>query len=146
MSNHLRMIYEMLKNTRFKIYNETSLRAISWVIYHGHHQILHYITDRTIQENSNTNALFQNSYNKDDIRNKIESQVYNAIPSKENNDNVKNNVSNNLVTICRRESVAMYSRAKDSEHKACCRNNSMAAGNTWIKSEIDTYSEPVIVE
>lgn len=146
MRNYLGMIDEMLINTRFKIYNETSLRAISWVIYHGHHQILHYITDRTIEENSNTNALFQNSYNKDDIRNIIESQVYNVIPSKKNTDNVNNNVSNNFITICKRESVAMYCRAEDSEHKACRRNNSMAGGNTWIESETDIYSEPVIVE
>lgn len=142
-SDHLRrMIHEMLINKRFKIYHETSLRAISWVIYHGHHLLLQHITDRTIQEYSNANALFLNSYNKDDISNEIESLVDDVIPSKENT----NIVSNNFLSTCRGESVANYSKTEDSENNACSRNVSTTAGNTYIESEIRTYSEPVIVE
>lgn len=142
-SFHLkRMIHEMLMNKRFIIYYQTSLRAISWVIYHGHQKILQYIIDRTIRENSNTNALFQNSYNKDHISIGIESLVDDTIPGEENN----NNLSNNLMPTCRRESVATYSKTEDSENKACSRNVSMAGGNTYNESDIGIYSEPVVVE
>ncbi|XP_065924185.1 uncharacterized protein [Magallana gigas] len=40
-------------------------RAISWVIYHGHNQILQYIIDQILTENGNVNDLFKHSYNKD---------------------------------------------------------------------------------
>lgn len=37
-----------------------SVRAISWVIYHGHHQILQYIIDRIMEEKKNVDDLFIN--------------------------------------------------------------------------------------
>lgn len=43
---------------------EKSVRAISWVVYFGHHQILKYIIDRIIKEKNNVDDLFQTSYNK----------------------------------------------------------------------------------
>ncbi|XP_065923472.1 uncharacterized protein [Magallana gigas] len=47
------------------LYNRERFRAISWVIYRSHNQILQYIIDRILTENGNVNDLFQNSYNKD---------------------------------------------------------------------------------
>lgn len=41
-----------------------NVRAISWVVYFGHHKILQNIVDRIIQEKGNVNDLFQTSYNK----------------------------------------------------------------------------------
>lgn len=37
-----------------------SVRAISWIIYHGHHQILQCIVDRMIKEKKTVDDLFQN--------------------------------------------------------------------------------------
>lgn len=42
-----------------------SVKAISWVIYCGHNQILRYIIDQIILMTGNANALFQTSYQKD---------------------------------------------------------------------------------
>lgn len=42
-----------------------SVRAISWVIYHGHHQILQHLIDQILKKNEIIDDLFQNSYNKD---------------------------------------------------------------------------------
>lgn len=41
-----------------------NVRAISWVVYSGHHQILEYIIERIIKEKGNVKDLFQTSYNK----------------------------------------------------------------------------------
>lgn len=40
----------------------TRVNAISWVIYHGHHQILQYITEQLVKENGKTDILFQNPF------------------------------------------------------------------------------------
>lgn len=45
-----------------------SVRAISWVIYHGHHQILQYIVDRILEEKKTVDDLFINFDNKDNRR------------------------------------------------------------------------------
>lgn len=42
----------------------SSVRPISWVIYHGHDQILQCIIDQIMKEKGNVFELFQNSYNK----------------------------------------------------------------------------------
>lgn len=41
----------------------TSVRAISWVIFYGHHEILQNITDQTLKFTGNVDNLFRNSYN-----------------------------------------------------------------------------------
>lgn len=43
-----------------KRHYEDSVRAISWVIYHGHHQILQCIIDRMLEEEKNVDDLFIN--------------------------------------------------------------------------------------
>lgn len=50
---------------------KNSVRAISWVIYFGHNQLLQYIIDRVMKENKNVADLFQTPYNKDHNRNNI---------------------------------------------------------------------------
>lgn len=40
----------------------TRVNAISWVIYHGHHQILQYITEQLVKENGKIDILFQNPF------------------------------------------------------------------------------------
>lgn len=43
-----------------------SVRAISWVVYAGHHETLEYIIDQTKNEKGSTDYLFQSTYNKGD--------------------------------------------------------------------------------
>lgn len=59
----------MLINERSYVENgeetvKTSLRAISWVVYHRHHTILSTLINKTTEETGNVSAIFQNSHNK----------------------------------------------------------------------------------
>lgn len=51
----------------------TRINAISWVIYHGHHQILQYITEQLVKENGNTDLLFQSPFFKGQRRSTMDS-------------------------------------------------------------------------
>lgn len=81
-------------------------------------------------------------YNKDYISNGIESLVDDIILGEEN----YNNLSNNFMLICRRDSVVMYSKIEDLENIVCSRNVSMVGGNIYNELEIGIYSEFVVVE
>nr|XP_034322543.1 uncharacterized protein LOC117688541 [Crassostrea gigas] len=62
-----RLEFYQIKDLLFdRRYFVKRVRAISWVIYHGHNQILQYIIDQILTEKGNVNDLFQNSYNKDE--------------------------------------------------------------------------------
>lgn len=164
-----RMINGMLINERFSRYYETSIRAISWVIYQGHNQLLQYIIARTIQENSNSYDLFRNSYNEckehypDEIKrgtNKGSEFIPdNALPDEQENDT--DNVSKSSGDDC-------MSGEQDNDILGmfnCCllcfgycvtsdtNINSINSNDDGIvvvgrnmESEIDSYIEPVIVE
>lgn len=57
-------IHSLLKGEEpFKKYRK--VRAISWVIYYGHYEILKHIVYRIKKEKGNVDELFENSYNKD---------------------------------------------------------------------------------
>lgn len=51
----------------------TRVKAISWVIYHGHHQILRYITEQLVKEHGNTDYLFQSPFFKGHRRSTVDS-------------------------------------------------------------------------
>lgn len=62
-------ILMLLRNGKTEGKDErVSVRAISWVVYFGHHKILQNIINRTIKKYGNVCELFQNSYNKTDQR------------------------------------------------------------------------------
>lgn len=170
-----RMTHGMLINERSSIYYETSIRAISWVIYEGHHQLLHYITDRIIKEQNDTMDLFKNSYNtcdqsyqdkaQSDTPNEIESLVDEWVPGEEDNsesiykwclfrlcccsksNNNINNASNNFMTPCTMEIVnENVSKMGESEKTSSGGNDNMAACYSDFESVIDKYCEPAVVE
>lgn len=45
-------------------YSRISVRAISWVIYYGHHRILQYLIDQIMKHKESIDDLFRNIYNK----------------------------------------------------------------------------------
>lgn len=45
-------------------HSRISVRAISWVVYYGHHQILQYLIDQIIKHKETIDDLFRNMYNK----------------------------------------------------------------------------------
>lgn len=45
-------------------YHDVSVRAISWVIFYGHHHILKYIIGRIVTQKGKVDDLFRNRYNK----------------------------------------------------------------------------------
>lgn len=45
-------------------YSKISVRAISWVVYYGHHQILQYLIDQIMKHKETVDDLFRNMYNK----------------------------------------------------------------------------------
>lgn len=55
-----------------------SVRAISWVIYHGHHQILQCVIDRILEEKKNAADLFQNFDDKENRSKTNNAQVFNG--------------------------------------------------------------------
>lgn len=60
------------------------VRAISWVICHGHHKILQCIIDQIIKEKGDVSDLFQTSYNKtrqsSDIGTRMEENALHSEP------------------------------------------------------------------
>lgn len=63
-SNHF-YIHMLLLNERTTRSNyKNNVRAISWVIYHGHYQILKFIIENIMKEKGEITDLFQNSFNK----------------------------------------------------------------------------------
>lgn len=68
-----RQICDLLLNRRNR---RNSIRAISWVIYHGHHQILQHLIDQILTKNGIVDDIFQNSYNKDVTGSDKERVVY----------------------------------------------------------------------
>lgn len=83
----------------------SSVRPISWVIYHGHDQILKCIIDQIMKEKGNVCELFQNSYNKcprrisntnqNDKNLETGGSLYNCMTTK--TDNESNLVMNNQI-------------------------------------------------
>lgn len=57
---HMLLLNERIVRRKYKI----DVRAIRWVIYHGHFQILHVIIENIVKEKGQINDLFQNSFNK----------------------------------------------------------------------------------
>lgn len=45
-------------------YSRVSVRAISWVIYYGHHRILQYLINQILKHKESIDDLFRNMYNK----------------------------------------------------------------------------------
>lgn len=173
--DHLkRMIHGMLINERFSKYYETSIRAISWVIYRGHHQLLQYITDRIIKEKNNLSDLFQNSYNTCDqfYPDKTQNPTFNESDiqeadwvSGEEDDsesiykwcmlrlcccaksNTNMNNPSNFITPSIMEIVEdILSNIRESEENSYGQYDNMAACNADFEPDIDIYCEPVIVE
>ncbi|XP_065924183.1 serine/threonine-protein phosphatase 6 regulatory ankyrin repeat subunit C isoform X6 [Magallana gigas] len=58
-------LFESFQIWKLLLHEGKRVRAIYWVIYHGHNQILQYIIDQILTENGNVNDLFKNSYKKD---------------------------------------------------------------------------------
>lgn len=56
---HMILLNERTTRTSYR----NSIRAISWVIYHGHQKILQILIDKILKEKRQINDLFQNSYN-----------------------------------------------------------------------------------
>lgn len=57
---HMLLLNERIVRRKYKI----DVRAIRWVIYHGHFQILYVIIENIVKEKGQINDLFQNSFNK----------------------------------------------------------------------------------
>lgn len=96
------------------------VRAISWVIFYGHHQILEFIIERILKEKGNLTDLFQNDQRKDkrcfpdlseeDSDNENESMLDNVFSSCKSKNDSKNNsdVSKEIESYCEPASIEQY--------------------------------------
>lgn len=58
-----RCILKLLNDENTGMFDKKGVRAVSWVVYFGHHQILKSIIKKIKQEKGKLDDLFQNSYN-----------------------------------------------------------------------------------
>lgn len=100
--------------------NKKSVRAISWVIFYGHHQILQFLIDRSVRETGNVDCIFRNSFNTDH-------QTYSVI-------------GHSKSLVCESGSNL------ENVLKYCKSENGTDTSDEDSEADIDTYNEPVIVE
>lgn len=128
----------MLINKKFVFY----VKAISFVIYYGHHQILQCIIDRVIREKGNLDDLFENQYTKS-------SRLF---CQDSDEDEPEDDVDNYQKTVVDRDNKSDFDSCAD----ASVYNNSEMDDNdedckdpdsdTDSDSETDIYWEPVSIE
>lgn len=58
----------LLSEKTIQGHTRNCVRAIKWVIYHGHYEILQYIINRIIKQKGKVDDLFNNSYNERDLQ------------------------------------------------------------------------------
>lgn len=137
------------------------IKAISWVIYHGYHQILQYIIDRVIREKGNLDDLFENKYTKS-------SRLYSLIEPDSGVDAPDTDVDSDDYypkTVVERDNESDFDLDADASAKLVADSNSEmenidgdgedpdshtdvtdSDSDTESDSEIDIYWKPVSIE